>query len=117
MGRKKAIDTSELASDEFLGMDYETFRATIVKDYGERAIMSADLLQDPDPNLSGSLSLDIDLRIPFPAGRIIEVLGEEHSGKTTLILEILLSSTQYMPQDTRKNWSRYTKHLISHLIQ
>jgi len=92
--KKQIVDTSDLADDDFIGMDYDTFKASIFKSYGERAIMTADTLRDPDPNFSGSLSLDLDLRIPFPAGRIIEVLGEEHSGKTTLSLEVLGQAQQ-----------------------
>jgi recombination protein RecA len=44
---------------------------------------------DPTANRSGSYNLDYDLHIPFPAGRITEVFGEEGTCKTTLILEVL----------------------------
>lgn len=90
MAKKKAKkDDIFNEEEEVKGLDDETFQEHIKNEFGERAVQSCDTLEDPGPNLSGSLGLDIDFRIPFPAGRIIEVLGEEGSGKTSLILEIL----------------------------
>jgi len=91
---KKKDEDNLFDGQELEGLDEETFQASIKKEYGATAVQDGDSLKDPDPNLSGSLSLDIDLRIPFPAGRMIEVLGEEGSGKTSLILEILGQAQQ-----------------------
>ena len=52
-------------------------------------VMGAEEVSDPDPNYSGSFNLDYDLFIPFPAGRITEIFGEESTCKTTLALEVL----------------------------
>ncbi len=57
-------------------------------------IMDATDLPDPDPNNSGSYSLDFDLGIPFPGGRLIEVYGDEGCGKTTLSLEVMGNALQ-----------------------
>lgn len=49
----------------------------------------ASTMKDPDANRSGSLSLDYDLVVPFPEGRIVEIFGGEGTGKTTLALEVI----------------------------
>lgn len=51
-------------------------------------VMSAASMEDPNPNYSGSYSLDYDLTTPFPEGRIIEIYGAEGTCKTTLSLEV-----------------------------
>jgi recombination protein RecA len=48
----------------------------------------AQELETPLPNHTGSLRLDINLGIPIPCGRIIEIYGNPGSGKTTLALSI-----------------------------
>jgi recombination protein RecA len=58
-----------------------------VETEGVRA-MTAEEVGDPEPNRSGSYSLDYDLAVPFPEGRITEVFGEEGTCKTTLTLEV-----------------------------
>ena len=58
-----------------------------VEEEGVRAI-TAEEIGDPKPNRSGSYSLDYDLAVPFPEGRITEVFGEEGTCKTTLTLEV-----------------------------
>jgi recombination protein RecA len=45
-------------------------------------------LKMPRPNYTGSLRLDIQLGIPIPWGRIVEIYGNPASGKTTLALSI-----------------------------
>lgn len=52
-------------------------------------VVGAEEVPDPDPNYSGSFNLDYDLFIPFPAGRITEIFGQESTCKTTLALEVL----------------------------
>jgi len=68
---------------------YDTFAADFHKEFGEDILRDADQLENPLPNFSGSHILDIDLSIPMPEGRIIEIFGAEGSGKTTVGLEIL----------------------------
>lgn len=48
----------------------------------------ASELRDPGPNYTGSLKLDINLGIPIPRGRLIEIYGNPGSGKSTLALSI-----------------------------
>jgi recombination protein RecA len=41
------------------------------------------------PNFTGSISLDVACKCPFPKGRIVEIYGNPSSGKTTLSLSVL----------------------------
>lgn len=74
--------------------DYDTFEADFNKQFGEGIIRDADQLENPKPNFTGSHILDIDLAIPIPEGRIIEIFGAQGSGKTTIGLEILGQAQQ-----------------------
>jgi len=78
---KKKQPTEEKANISFGFFKQE------VETEGVRA-MTADEVEDPDPNRSGSYNLDYDLTVPFPEGRITEVFGEEGTCKTTLTLEV-----------------------------
>jgi recombination protein RecA len=46
-------------------------------------------VKDSKSNGTGSLALDIDLVNPIPDGSMIEIYGDESSGKTSLALEII----------------------------
>jgi recombination protein RecA len=74
--------------------DYDTFEADFNKEFGKGVIRDADKLENPLPNFTGSLILNVDLAIPIPEGRIIEIFGGEGSGKTTVGLEILGQAQQ-----------------------
>ena len=52
-------------------------------------VLSVADVEDPDPNGTGSYSLDCDLVRAFPYGRLTEVYGDEGSGKSTLVLEAI----------------------------
>jgi len=52
-------------------------------------VFEASTMKDPKSNSTGSYSLDYDLVVPFPEGRITEVFGGEGTGKTTLCLEAI----------------------------
>lgn len=52
-------------------------------------VFEASSMKDPEPNKSGSITLDYDLVVPFPEGRIVEIFGGEGTGKTTLALEVI----------------------------
>lgn len=58
---------------------------------GVRVFEASDMI-DPAGNSCGSYTLDYDLCVPFPEGRVTEVIGGEGTGKTTLILEIIGSA-------------------------
>lgn len=75
------------AIDKFESGDYRFFKKEAEKVEGV-TIQSANEITDPEPNLSGSISLDHALFIPFPAGRITEVYGPNGACKTTLVLEV-----------------------------
>lgn len=53
------------------------------------SVFQASSMKDPVANKSGSHTLDYDLVVPFPEGRIVEVFGGEGTGKTTLALEVI----------------------------
>ena len=82
MAKKKEMIQIEIS-------DYDTFEADFDKEFGKGVMRDADKLENPLHNFSGSHILDIDLAIPMPEGRIIEIFGAEGSGKTTVGLEIL----------------------------
>lgn len=84
MAKKKISEEVTVAKDK---VSFSFFKNE-VEEEGMRAMTAAEMT-DPSPNKSGSYNLDYDLTIPFPAGRITEVFGEEGSCKTTLILEVL----------------------------
>ncbi|MGA1824127.1 MAG: recombinase RecA [bacterium] len=76
-GKKKAID---LACQQ------------IEKDFGKGSIMrlGSDYALDVSVIPTGALSLDIALGVQgVPRGRVIEIFGQESSGKTTLTLHII----------------------------
>jgi len=86
-GREKAT------KPEDKGKALDLALASIKKQFGEGAVMR--LGQDPaalqvDVIPTGALSLDIALGVGgLPRGRIVEIYGQEGSGKTTLTLHVL----------------------------
>ena len=84
---KKASRRKAASTEEAVTGDYNFFVREARKVEGV-SIKSAAEMRDPDTNKSGSVSLDHDLVVPFPAGRITEVYGPNGSCKTTLVLEV-----------------------------
>ena len=70
--------------------------AQIRKEFGDTSIMrlgDAAAAQDIDVIPTGALSLDLALGVGgLPRGRIIEVYGQESSGKTTLALHVVANA-------------------------
>lgn len=64
------------------------FDKEVQKVDGARSLDAVDL-DNPNPNSTGSFSLDFDLVAPIPEGRITEIYGGEGAGKTSLALEIV----------------------------
>lgn len=69
--------------------DEKTFLAHAKKEYGKLSVRDIDTVEDPKPNSTGSIMLDIDLKVPYPEGRIIEIYGPNQAGKTSIVLEAL----------------------------
>lgn len=72
-------------------------KAKVNKDYGKGTVMNlAEKTQtDVDAVSSGSLGLDIALGIGgYPRGRIVEIIGWESSGKTTMAIEAIAKEHQ-----------------------
>lgn len=61
---------------------------------GTVKIIDAKELEDPEPNSTGSFSLDYDLAVPFPEGGVIEIFGDEGSYKTTLMYQAVAEALE-----------------------
>ncbi len=68
--------------------DCDFFTKEVDKVEGAK-ILDAVKVENPDPNSTGSFSLDFDLVVPIPEGRITEIYGGEGAGKSSLALEII----------------------------
>lgn len=71
------------------GISFDFFSGELTDEENGVRVFTASTMKDPAPNKSGSYTLDYDLVIPFPEGRIMELYGGEGTGKTTLVLEII----------------------------
>ena len=91
MGRKKKEDTNEKKS-------LDNALARIEKKFGKGAIMrldNDDFQRNVEVISTGSLNLDSALGVGgIPKGRVIEIYGQEASGKTTLCLSIIKECQQ-----------------------
>ncbi|NLL84832.1 MAG: recombinase RecA [Lentisphaerae bacterium] len=74
----------------------ESVLSQIRKEFGDSAIMrmgDADATKDIDVISTGAFSLDLALGVGgLPRGRIVEIYGQESSGKTTLALHVVASA-------------------------
>lgn len=67
--------------------------AALEKEFGRGTIMYADAKpQEIDFISTGSMLLDRAIGGGFPVGRIIEIIGPESSGKTTICLETIVNA-------------------------
>lgn len=83
---KQAKPASDL--ERFKKGDYDFFTKEVAKVEGAK-IVNAVEVENPLPNSTGSYSLDFDLVVPIPEGRITEIYGGEGAGKSSLALEII----------------------------
>jgi RecA/RadA recombinase len=74
--------------ERFKKGDYSFFTKEVEKIEGAKIIDCRDV-ENPAPNSTGSYSLDFDLVVPIPEGRITEIYGGEGAGKSSLALEII----------------------------
>jgi len=80
---KQQSDEKVRAAEEAIRQIKEKFGEGSIMRLGEAEKMEVETIT------SGCLSLDLALGGGFPRGRIIEIFGEEASGKTTLALHLL----------------------------
>jgi len=91
MAKEKAAETPAKKADSRL----DAVLSAIRKEFGELSIMRlGDTAQKEVPVIStGALSLDLALGVGgLPRGRIVEVYGQESSGKTTLALHVVANA-------------------------
>jgi len=69
-------------------------RAKINKDYGDNTVISlSDKHEQIEAISTGSLGLDIALGIGgLPRGRVVEIIGMESSGKTTICIQTIVEA-------------------------
>jgi len=91
MAKEKAAETPAKKTDSRL----DAVLSAIRKEFGELSIMRlGDTAQHEVPVIStGALSLDLALGVGgLPRGRIVEIYGQESSGKTTLALHVVANA-------------------------
>ena len=91
MAKEKAAEAPAKKTDSRL----DAVLSAIRKEFGELSIMRlGDTAQQEIPVIStGALSLDLALGVGgLPRGRIVEVYGQESSGKTTLALHVVANA-------------------------
>ena len=81
--------TKEEPQDPNTVASFGFFRDEVANPETGVRVFEASTMKDPAGNSTGSYSLDYDLVVPFPAGRITEVYGGEGTGKTTVCLEAI----------------------------
>ncbi len=70
------------------------FQKQLEKQFKDTQFCTADELQLPKGNSTGSLALDISLTVPCYEGSIVEVFSDSGAGKTTLVLSILAQAVK-----------------------
>ncbi len=86
MVKKRAVKKK---SDE---ESVDFFEDTIKRAHKGTTIKGATEYENPDPNSTGSITLDDTLGTPFPEGKIVEVFGAEGSCKTALTLQAIATA-------------------------
>jgi|SRR6185369_8499087 len=85
MSQKKEI---KVGKDSSLSLEIKHIIENITKEYGEGIIttLGKSKFKDQPTLFTGSIILDREIGGGYPFGKIIEVYGENASGKTTLAL-------------------------------
>ena len=89
MAKSKTKEEAQEPQDPNTLASFGFFRDEIADPETGVRVFEASTMKDPESNSTGSYSLDYDLVVPFPEGRITEVYGGEGTGKTTLCLEAI----------------------------
>src|SRR5712692_6807677 len=92
---KSADKTAEAAKPNLARLrDLDAAISTIIKTYGDGSIMrlgDARALKQIEVIPTGALAVDLALGVGgLPRGRVIEIFGPESSGKTTLMLHVIV---------------------------
>lgn len=85
--KEDAVQNPDLF-EEFKTGDANLFFSDL-EEKKEVQVITLDKLEDSKANKTGSLSLDLDLTRAFPEGAIVEIFGDEGSGKSSIALEAL----------------------------
>lgn len=98
--KKKVVDPIITKEDKKIAVKLAT--AAIKKKYGKAAVlyMSDFSGKEVDYIPTGILGLDFAIGLPgIPRGKILEIIGEEASGKTTLAISIMAEALKKFPED------------------
>jgi recombination protein RecA len=74
--------------------EHKAFMKTLKRQFEDAEVQTGKSLPLPKGNSTGSLSLDIDLKVPIYEGGIIEIFSNSGAGKTTLVLSIMSEAVQ-----------------------
>lgn len=88
MAKSKTKEEAQEPQDQGIA-SFGFFRDEVANTETGVRVFEASTMRDPASNSTGSYSLDYDLVVPFPEGRITEVFGGEGTGKTTVCLEAI----------------------------
>lgn len=86
MAKKKSEDQPTI--EQIKSGDVDIFFNDLKEEEGVK-VLDLSEIEDSKANNTGSLSLDLDLIRAIPEGGLIEILGDEGSGKSSLCLEAL----------------------------
>jgi len=89
----------EEKTDKLKEKALEILRADLMKRFGERIVEPVEVEEDFKGECIGTgiLTLDRALGRPIPRGRVTEIYGPESSGKTTLLIRILIQAQLKWP--------------------
>lgn len=79
----------ETMTEENKDREHELFMRTLKRQFEDAEVKAGEELPLPKGNSTGSLSLDIDLKVPIYEGGVVEIFSNSGAGKTTLVLSIM----------------------------
>ena len=83
------MEQTEVTMTDNDDKEHKLFMKTLQKQFEDAEIRAGEELPLPNGNSTGSLSLDIDLKVPIYEGGIVEIFSNSGAGKTTLVLSIM----------------------------